>query len=68
MGDLRDNPSQEERVLKFVDELQRLADELAITIYVPKESQLTLVDLENKQIVKLNITHEDETQGQSSEE
>lgn len=68
MGDLRDNPSQEERVLKFVDELQRLADELAITIYVPKESQLTLVDLENKQIVRLNITHEDETQGQSSEE
>lgn len=67
MGDLRDNPSQEERVLKFVDELQRLADELAITIYVPKGSQLTLVDLENKQIVRLNITHEDETQ-QSSEE
>lgn len=66
MGDLRDNPSQEERVLKFVDELQRLADELAITIYVPKGSQLTLVDLENKQIVRLNITHEDETQ-QSSE-
>lgn len=67
MGDLRDNPSQEERVLKFVDELQRLADELAITIYVPTGSQLTLVDLENKQIVRLNITHEDETQ-QSSEE
>lgn len=67
MGDLRDNPSQEERILKFVDELQRLADELAITIYVPKGSQLTLVDLENKQIVRLNITHEDETQ-QSSEE
>lgn len=67
MGDLRDNPSQEERVLKFVDELQRLADELAITIYVPQGSQLTLVDIENKQIVRLNITHEDETQ-QSSEE
>lgn len=67
MGDLRDNPSQEERILKFVDELQRLADELAITIYVPKGSQLTLVDLENKQIVRLNITHEDETQ-QFSEE
>lgn len=67
MGDLRDNPSQEERILKFVDELQRLADELAITIYVPNGSQLTLVDLENKQIVRLNITHEDETQ-QSSEE
>lgn len=67
MGDLRDNPSQEERVLKFVDELQRLADELAITIYVPAGNQLTLVDLENKQIVRLNITHEDEGQEQEAE-
>lgn len=67
MGDLRDNPSREERVLKFVDELQRLADELAITIYVPERSQLTLVDLENKQIVRLNITHEDEGQEQEAE-
>lgn len=67
MGDLRDNPSQEERVLKFVDELQRLADELAITIYVPEGSQLTLVDLENKQIVRLNITHEEEGQEQEAE-
>lgn len=67
MGDLRDNPSQEERVLKFVDELQRLADELAITIYVPAGSQLTLIDLENKQIVRLNITHEEEGQEQEAE-
>lgn len=67
MGDLKDNPSQEERVLKFVDELQRLADELAITIYVPEGSQLTLVDLENKQIVRLNITHEEEGQEQEAE-
>lgn len=67
MGDLRDNPSQEERVLKFVDELQRLADELAITIYVPAGNQLTLVDLENKQIVRLNITHEEEGQEQEAE-
>lgn len=59
MGDLRDNPTQEERVLKFVDELQRLADELAITVYVPEGGQLTLIDLEEKQIVRLNITHED---------
>lgn len=67
MGDLRDNPSQEERVLKFVDELQGLADELAITIYVPAGNQLTLVDLENKQIVRLNITHEEEGQEQEAE-
>lgn len=59
MGDLRDNPSQEERVLKFVNELQRLSDELAITVYVPEGSQLTLIDLESKQIVRLKITHED---------
>lgn len=64
MGDLRDNPTQEERVLKFVEELQRLADELAITVYVPQESQLTLLDLEEKQIVRLNITNEEETQEQ----
>ncbi len=51
-----------------MDELQRLADELAITIYVPEGSQLTLVDLENKQIVRLNIAHEDETQEQHPEE
>ena len=62
MGDLRDNPTQEERVLKFVEELQRLADELAVTVYVPPGSQLTLLDLEEKQIVRLNITHEEETQ------
>ena len=67
MGDLRDNPSQEERVLKFVDELQRFADEMAITIYVQAGSQLTLVDLENKQIVRLNITHEEEGQEQEAE-
>lgn len=59
MGDLRDNPTQEERVLKFVEELQKLADELAITVYVPEGSQLTLIDLEEKQIVRLNITHEE---------
>lgn len=59
MGDLRDNPTQEERVLKFVEELQRLADELAVTVYVPEGSQLTLIDLEEKQIVRLNITHEE---------
>lgn len=45
--------------MKFVDELQRLADELAITVYVPEGSQLTLIDLEEKQIVRLNITHEE---------
>ena len=63
MGDLRDNPTQEERVLKFVEELQRLADELAVTVYVPEGSQLTLIDLEEKQIVRLNITHEEDEQG-----
>ena len=62
MGDLRDNPTQQERVLKFVEEMQRLADELAITVYVPEGSQLTLVDLEEKQLVRLNITHEEETE------
>ena len=64
MGDLRDNPSQEERVLKFVDELQRLSDELGITVYVPEGSLLTLVDLENRQLVRVNITHEAEGQEQ----
>ena len=64
MGDLRDNPTQEERVLKFVEELQRLADELAVTVYVPQGSQLTLLDLEEKQIVRLNITHEEESEEQ----
>ena len=64
MGDLRDNPTQEERVLKFVVELQRLADELAVTVYVSQGSQLTLLDLEEKQIVRLNITHEEESKEQ----
>lgn len=64
MGDLRDNPTQEERVLKFVEELQRLADELAVTVYVPQGSQLILFDLEEKQLVRLNITHEEETEEQ----
>lgn len=59
MGDLRENPAQEERVVKFVEELQRLADELGITVYVPKDSQLTLIDIEKKQLIRVNITHED---------
>lgn len=64
MGDLRENPPQEERVLKFVDELQRLADELGITVYVPQDSQLTLFDMEEKQIIRINITHEEEQEAE----
>lgn len=60
MGELKDNPSQEERVVKFVDELQRLSDELGITVYVPEGTPLTLFDLEEKQLVRVNVTHEEE--------
>lgn len=60
MGDIKDNPTQQERVLKFVEELQRLADELAVTVYVPKDQLLTLYDIEEKQLVRIKVTHEEE--------
>ena len=60
MGDIKDNPTQQERVLKFVEELQILSDTLGVTVYVPKDEQLTLLDIEEKQLVRIKITHEDE--------
>lgn len=59
MGDIKDNPTQQERVLKFVEELQRLADTLGVTVYVPKDEQLILFDIEEKQLVRIKITHEE---------
>ena len=60
MSDLKMSTAQEERVLKFVDELQRLADEIGITVYVPKGNPMVLVDIEKQQLIKINITHEEE--------
>ncbi len=60
MGNLSDNPTQEERVVKFVDGLQKLADETGITIAVLQGQPMILQDLESKQIIHVNVTVEDD--------